>query len=83
MTHEFTLVLACCDLSEAHCNALFEAGCDDGTISTSQGVSRIDFARNARSLEDAIRSAMADVDRAGLQVTHAEITPDNLISATV
>ena len=81
--HEFTLVLASRDLTEEQCNSLYEAGCDDGTISTSQGVSRIDFARQARSLEDAIRSAMADVNRAGLRVIRAEITPENLVSAAI
>ena len=79
MTHEFTVILASPHLSEEQCNALFESGCDDGTISTSQGVTRIDFARQAPSLEEAIRSVLANVNAAGLQVVRAEITPDNLV----
>jgi hypothetical protein len=80
MTHEFTLILAAADLTEEQCNAVYEAGCDDGTISTSQGVSRIDFAREAPSLEVAIRSAIAHVQTAGLQVIRAEITADSLLA---
>jgi hypothetical protein len=80
VTHEFTLVLTSAWVTEEQCSALYEAGCDDGTISTSQGVTRIDFAREAPSLEEAIRSAITDVNGAGLQVTRAEITPDNLVA---
>ena len=79
MTHEFTLILASSHVTEEQCNALYEAGCDDGTISTSQGVSRIDFAREAPGLEEAIRSAIANVSAAGLQVIRAEITADSLV----
>jgi hypothetical protein len=80
MTHEFTLELTSAWVTEEQCNAVYEAGCDDGTISSSQGVSRIDFAREAPSLEEAIRSAITYVNKAGLQVTRAEITPDNLVA---
>lgn len=78
MTHEFTLVLASPHLTDQQCDALYEAGCDDGTISTSQEVTRIDFAREAPSLEEAIRSAIANVNAAGLHVLLAEITADSL-----
>lgn len=78
MVHEFILVLAPPHLTDDQCNALYEAGCADGTISTSQGVTRIDFAREAPSLEQAIRSALANVNAAGLQVVRAEITADSL-----
>jgi hypothetical protein len=78
MIHEFTLVLADASVSLEQCNALYEAGCDDGTISTIQGVTRIDFAREAANLEEAIRSAIANVSRAGLQVTRAEISAESL-----
>jgi hypothetical protein len=78
MTHEFTLILSVPDVTEQQCNALYEAGCDDGTISTSQGVTRIDFAREASSLEEAIRSAIANVHAVGLSVVRAEIAADRL-----
>jgi hypothetical protein len=78
MMHEFTLILASAQVTDKQCNALFEAGCDDGTISTSQGVTRIDFAREAPSLEEAIRSAINNVHATGLQVIRAEITTESL-----
>lgn len=80
MTHEFTLILTSVHVTEEQCNALYEAGCDDGTISTSQGVTRIDFAREAAGLEEAIRSAIANVKAAGLEVIRAEITADRLVA---
>ena len=80
MTHEFALILASPDVTEDQCNALYEAGCDDGTISTSQGVTRIDFAREAPSLEEALRSAIANVNAASLHAIRAEITTDSLVA---
>lgn len=52
---------------------LFEAGCDDGTFGTSRGVSVVDFAREARSFPDAIRTAAADIREAGLTPESVEI----------
>jgi hypothetical protein len=78
MIREFTLVLADEEVSLEKCNALYEAGYDDGTISTSQGVTRIDFTREAANLEEAIRSAIANVNRAGLQVVRAEISAESI-----
>lgn len=71
--HEFTLVLAVEDLTDAQCNELYEAGCDDGTISTSDRVTRIDFCRDAPSLDTAVRSAISDVNAAGFAVLRVEI----------
>jgi hypothetical protein len=72
-TYEFTLVLA--DLSEItveQADRLYEAGCDDGSPGSSGGVASITFARESPSLEEAINSAVADVERAGLRVAHLE-----------
>ena len=74
--HEFTLILSVEDVTDDQCNALYEAGCDDGTISTSQRVTRIDFCRDAATLEEAIRSAIGNVNSAGLQVSRVEIEAD-------
>ena len=81
MAHEFTLILVEPYVTDEQCNALYEAGCDDGTISTSQGVTRIDFAREALSLEEAIRSAIANVNAAALRVSRAEIATERLAGA--
>jgi hypothetical protein len=72
-SHDFTLILSVEDVTDDQCNALFEAGCDDGTISTSERVTRIDFCRDAPTLEEAIRSAIGNVNAAGLQVARVEI----------
>ncbi|HEY2414581.1 MAG TPA: hypothetical protein VGI40_20205 [Pirellulaceae bacterium] len=71
--HEFTIVLAQPEESEDDADRLYEAGCSDGSISTSGGVTRIDFHRVANSLEDAIRSAVGNVHQAGFQVARIEI----------
>ena len=52
--------------------ALFDAGCDDGSVWSRGELVQIGFSREANSLEEAIRSAVGDVQRAGAVV--AEIT---------
>ncbi|MGH7199861.1 MAG: hypothetical protein ACREJB_04605 [Planctomycetaceae bacterium] len=77
--YEFTLILK--DLpamTEEASNALFEAGCDDGTPGSSQGVSRIAFDREAQHLEAAIRSAVRDVRRAGFEVERVQLDDQEL-----
>jgi hypothetical protein len=72
--YEFTLILAeSLELNEELADALFAAGCDDGTPGTCHGVFSVDFHREAVSLEDAIRSAIEDVKTAGYEVTRVEI----------
>jgi len=80
--HEFTIILASPEQSEEDANALYEAGCADGSISTSAGVTRIDFHRRAVSLEEAIRSAIANVQSAGFQVSQVLIEPESLAHAS-
>jgi hypothetical protein len=72
--YEFTLILrGPLDLDEDVADALFAAGCDDGTPGTCDGVFSIDFHREADSQEHAIRSAMTNVRTAGYEVDHVEI----------
>ena len=78
MTHEFTLVLKQAEVSDESVNALYDAGLEDGTFSTSQGVSRIDVSRDADSLETAIRSAIGQVNSTGLSVARVEIEADQI-----
>ena len=72
--HEFTLVLAD-DPDEEGADRLYGV-VSDGTISTIAGVPQIHFHREARSLEEAIRSALSDVGSAGFRVARVEIEPD-------
>jgi hypothetical protein len=75
--YDFTLVLSPgTELTEKLGNALFEAGCDDGSPGSCEGVVSIDFHREAESLEAAIRSAIADVQKVGCTVAKAEIEAD-------
>jgi hypothetical protein len=71
MNYHFTVVLAnhhvmTPELTEA----LFTAGCDDGTPWSGNGVAVVTFDREAPSLEAAIRSAVAGVQKAGCTVKH-------------
>lgn len=72
-TYGFSVVLTVAALSVADCDALYEAGCDDGTIVTRNGVTFVAFDRKAHSLEGAIRSAIADVRAAGFEVKRVEM----------
>lgn len=49
------------ELSPATADALFEAGCDDATISLRHGLLYAEFSRAGRSLKDAILSAIRDL----------------------
>jgi hypothetical protein len=73
-SYDFKLVLAgVSDVSDDQGNSLYEAGCDDGTIVSRNGEVFVRFSRESTSLEQAINSAAADVERAGFQVDHVEV----------
>lgn len=78
-TFEFSIIASGLDPeAEDFETRFFEAGCDDATISLQKGHIILDFAREASSFDDAIRSAIADVERAGAIVDHVE--PDTLVN---
>jgi len=65
--HDFTLVLTgFTRLTERVENALYEAGCDDATLSMRCGRPYLTFSRVAPSLKEAILSAIRDVRKAGI-----------------
>jgi len=72
-TYEFSIVLKAGEITNKDCDALYKAGCDDGTVVTRDGVTYITFDREAESLEDAIRSATANVRAAGFAVARVEM----------
>jgi hypothetical protein len=73
-SYDFKLVLAdISDVTDDQGDALFEAGCDDGTIVNRDGEVFVRFSRESATLEQAINSAAADVERAGFQVDHVEV----------
>ena len=81
--YQFDVVLAgLSEISDDLADALFEAGCDDGTPCSSNGVAWIGFTREADSLESAIRSAVADVQKAHCTVSRVQIEPDSPMLST-
>ena len=88
--HEFRIILADAeeivdDLTHdkfvTMANALFEAGCDDGSPGASGGIVTVDFHREAGSLRDAIESAVADVESAGYLVERVESSDKGVCNA--
>ena len=72
--YDFTVILAGVpELTDELSERLFAAGCDDGSPSSRGGVTRVAFDRESDSLENAIRSAVANVQAAGCTVERVEI----------
>ncbi len=75
--YDFTLILSGSpELDDELADKLFAAGCDDGTPSSCEGTVAVDFSREAKDLETAIRSAIADIASAGCLVDRVEIAAD-------
>ncbi|MEX2316335.1 MAG: hypothetical protein WD669_04225 [Pirellulales bacterium] len=77
--HEFTLILTI-EPSEDEADKLYSVF-DDGTISTIAGVPQIAFHRRAGSLEEAIRNAIGDVQKAGFVVARVEMEPGAVLQS--
>lgn len=79
--YQFTLVISGDVDSDDAIDALFEAGCDDATIGTVDGVGYADFVREASSFGEAVGAAIKQVESVpGLQVRRVE--PDDLVTMT-
>jgi len=79
--YEFNVVLK--DVSEVtddQADVLFSAGCDNGTPASCNGMTWIHFDREASSLEEAIRLAVAQVQAAGFGVSKVELDADSAVS---
>jgi hypothetical protein len=80
-TYEFDVVLkGISEVADDQADELFAAGCDDGTPASCEGVAWIHFDREAASLEEAISSAVAQIQAAGLQVSKVELDADAAVS---
>jgi hypothetical protein len=79
---DFRLILKPVEMTEALGNAVYEAGCDDGTLGVSNGETFVLLHREAKDLESAIRSAVADVQKAGCVVDCVKIERDSPILST-
>jgi hypothetical protein len=79
-TYDFEVILASgTEMTEELADELFEAGCDDGTPGHFCGTPLVAFNRDADNLESAIRSAVADVRKAGCVVERVQIRSDSTI----
>lgn len=79
MIWHFTIRLKGVDvMTDELIDALFVAGCTDGTPASSEGSAWIGFDREANALDAAIRSAVADVRRAGCAIERIEIEHEEL-----
>lgn len=78
-THSFSIIASGLDHeADDFEDRLYEAGCDDATVSVQQGAIILDFDREAPGFNSAIKSAIRDVERAGATVVQVE--PTHLVS---
>jgi hypothetical protein len=77
-TFEFSIIASGFDSDYDYEDALFEAGCDDATLSFQKGVLIAEFDREAVSFSSAVASACLAVKSAGWKVERVE--PDHLVS---
>jgi len=71
--YEFQVILAgVSEMTDEISHALYEAGCADGMPFSSEGIAAVGFTREATSLDEAIRSAIAAIGRAGYAVNRVE-----------
>ena len=80
--YDFTLILSQgTELTDQLVEDLYEAGCDDGSPSSRAGIVMVTLHRESESLEQAIRSGIADAQKAGCRVARVEIEPEDLVEA--
>jgi hypothetical protein len=79
--YDFALVIdGVPELTQAVEDALFEAGCDDATLSIQYGHLYAEFSREASSLTDAILSAIHSVQQAGIGATVLRVDECDLVT---
>jgi len=80
--YEFTLVIETqASLEDGLEDALFEANCDDATLSYRKGIAYLDFDREAENLESAIISAIQQVEQTGLDIWVKRVEPSDLVTS--
>lgn len=80
-THRFDVVLKdVTEVTDEQADSLVAASCHDGTAAWGEGLAWIHFDCEAASLEEAIRSAIAQVKSAGLSVVKVELDADSAVS---
>lgn len=69
------------EFDDEQTDALYEAGCSDGSLASGNLKAWIDFDREARTLQEAIACAVTQVRSVGLEVERVELS--DLEAATV
>lgn len=79
MIYAFDVILAGVEeMTDDLAEALFVAGCDDCVPCSRDGIAYAGFDREADSLDEAVRSAVADVQKAGLKIAWVRLPADSL-----
>lgn len=73
MKYEFSIVLKQADVNDEIADKLYESGCDDASLLTSAGVTKLQFDRDAVNLDEALATAVQSVEGLGLTVARVEI----------
>ncbi|HEY5312569.1 MAG TPA: hypothetical protein VIK18_08615 [Pirellulales bacterium] len=75
-TYSFTLLLSGLDqITDEVERAVYSAGCDDALLGTTDGQAFLNFDRQARSMVEAIQSAIKDVERSGIGIKVTQVVP--------
>lgn len=82
MTYQFTIILT--GISEPSAkveDALFKSNCNDALLFFRNAIGYLEFDRIASNLEDAIFSAIKDVENAGIDVKPMRIEPSDFVTS--
>jgi len=78
---QFTLILKNVDENTKDLeDSLFESGCNDALINFRNGAVYLEFDRESSSLEEAIISAIKDVQSASIIIDVSSVAPENLVT---
>jgi hypothetical protein len=79
--YEFTLLLSGVrELTREVFDALYEAGGDDALIGVRDGTVYAEFCREGASFQEAMLSAVRDVEMAGVGPKVEQVEPDELVT---
>jgi hypothetical protein len=79
--YQFTLILKNVnENTEGLEDSLYEGGCDDALINFKNGTVYLEFDREAPSLEEAVVSAIKDVQLSSIEAEVTAVGPENLVT---
>lgn len=79
--YRFTLILKNVHENTTHLeDSLYEANCDDALVHTKHNAVYLEFDRKAVSLEEAVISAIKDVQSSSIQADIASVAPENFVT---